>query len=43
MESFPYLKVYVYSYYNFEILDYTFNACINHNFLMFNDSKLIMN
>jgi hypothetical protein len=42
MEYFPYLKVPIYSYYKLEILDYTFSACINRNFLMFNESKSIM-
>jgi len=42
MDSFPYLKVYIYSQYNLESLDYNFIAYIYHNFLKFNDSKSII-
>ena len=36
------LKVYVYSQHNIESLDYTFNSYMYHNFLNFDDSKLII-
>ena len=39
VESFSYDKVYVYSWYNLERLNYKFIANIYHNFLKFNDSK----
>ena len=40
MDSFSYLKVYMYSYYNLEILDKEIFITF---FLKFNDSNLIMN
>ena len=33
MDIFSYLKVYVYSWYNFKALDYNFIAYVYHNFL----------
>ena len=40
---FSYLKVYSYSWYNLENVDYNFIAYTYHHFLKFNDSKLTMN
>ena len=41
MDSFSYLKVYIYSWYNIESLGYNLIAYIHHNCLKFDDTKQI--